>query len=81
MATRRIADGLPAAAIVDGMRGSHDMPHGAIVPDSPEYMWVAIRDALRRRQERACAQHPVCVEPADFAAAMRQVEDEVYNAD
>jgi hypothetical protein len=76
MTSRRSAGKLPAIAIVDAARE----PHGVIVADSPEYLWAAIHDALRRRQEGPRARPPVQAAPADFAAAMRRVEEEVYDA-
>jgi hypothetical protein len=75
--TRHSAAGkLPAIAIVDAARE----PYGVVVADSPEYLWAAIHDALRRRREGARARPPAHAAPADFAAAMRRVEEEVYDA-
>ncbi|MGH6887131.1 MAG: hypothetical protein ACREGK_13780 [Geminicoccales bacterium] len=73
MTTRRIADKLPAIAVVDGVHELYDV----IVADSPEYLWAAMHEALRRRRERA--QSSVQAGPVDFATAMRRVEDEVYD--
>jgi hypothetical protein len=65
---------LPAIRIVDE-------GYGVIVADSPELLWAAMQGALRRRQESPRAQLSVDAAPIDFAAAMRRVEDEVYDAD
>jgi hypothetical protein len=76
MTSRRSADKLPDIAIVDAARE----PYGVIVAASPEYLWAAIHDALRRRQEGPRVQPAAHAVPADFAAAMRRVEEEVYDA-
>ena len=76
MTRHSAADKLPAIAIIDAARE----PYGVIVADSPEYLWAAIHDALRLRQEGPRAQLPAHAAPADFAAAMRRVEEEVYDA-
>lgn len=68
------ADALPAIRIVDE-------GYGVIVADSPELLWAAMQGALRRRQESPRPQLSALAGPADFAAAMRRVEDEVYDAD
>jgi len=58
-----------AVAMVDAEGG----PLGFVVTDSPERLWAELQRALERRPATS-------VGPADFAAAMRRVEDEVYNA-
>ena len=71
--SRRPAGDLPAIRIVDE-------GYGVIVADSPDLLWTAMQDALRRRQESQRPQLSIQAGPADFADAMRRVEDEVYDA-
>jgi hypothetical protein len=75
MSRRPAAHELPAIRIVDE-------GYGVIVADSPDLLWAAMQDALRRRRE---SQRPLLAlhvaPPADFADAMRRVEGEVYDAD
>ncbi len=71
------AHDLPAIVILDGER----RPCGVVVADSPERLWAAMQGALRRqRSGREARQAAVVAGPLDFAAAMRRVEDEVYDA-
>jgi len=71
------AHDLPAIAILDGGR----RPCGVVVADSPERLWAAMQDVLRRqRSGREAGQAAVVAGPLDFAAAMRRVEEEVYDA-
>jgi hypothetical protein len=74
MSRRPAAHELPAIRIIDE-------GHGTIVADSPDLLWAAMQGALRRRQESPRPQLSVHAGPDDFAAAMRRVEDEVYDAD
>ena len=72
------AHDLPAIAVLDGRR----RPCGVVVADSPERLWAAMQDALRRqRSEQDLAPAAVIAGPLDFAAAMRRVEVEIYDAD
>jgi len=67
---------LPVIAIVDGERALRDV----IVADSPERLWAAMQGALRRLRDDPRARLSAVAGPVDFAAAMRRVEDEVYDA-
>ena len=73
MSRRSAAEDLPAIRIVDE-------GYGVIVADSPDLLWTAMQDALRRRQQGQRPQLSVHAGPVDFADAMRRVEDEVYDA-
>jgi hypothetical protein len=73
MSRRPAADALHSIRIVDE-------GYGVIVADSPQLLWDAMQGALRRRQEKR-PQLAAMAGPVDFAAAMRRVEDEVYDAD
>ena len=72
MSRRPAAEALHSIRIVDE-------GYGVIVADSPQLLWDAMQGALRRHQESQRAQ--LSAGPVDFAAAMRRVEDEVYDAD
>jgi hypothetical protein len=73
MSRRSAAEELPAIRIVDE-------GYGVIVADSPDLLWTAMQDALRRRRQDQRPQLSVHAGPVDFADAMRRVEDEVYDA-
>ena len=70
MTSRRPATEPPAIALIDVERG----PLGIVVAPSPERLWAELQSALDRRA--AAPQQ----EPLDFAAAMRRVEAEIYDA-
>lgn len=72
MSRRPAPEALPVIRIVDE-------GYGVIVADSPELLWAAMQCSLRRRQEGRPAPS-IHAGPVDFAAAMRRVEDEVYDA-
>jgi hypothetical protein len=74
MSRRPAAHDVPAIRIVDE-------GYGVIVADSPDLLWTAMQDALRRRRESRPPQLALHAPPADFADAMRRVEGEVYDAD
>lgn len=74
MSRRPAAIEMPAIRIVDE-------GYGMIVADSPDLLWTAMQDALRRRRESQQPQLSVHAGPVDFASAMQRVEDEVYDAD
>jgi hypothetical protein len=74
MPRRPATDALPAIRVVDE-------GYGVTVADSPDLLWTAIQDALRRRRDNQRPPLAVHARPADFADAMRRVEDEVYDAD
>jgi hypothetical protein len=62
-------------AVMNGVDG----PCGVVFADSPERLWAEMQVALRRARD---ARPPLSAiaGPVDFAAAMRRVEDEVYDA-
>ena len=74
MSRRPAARDLPAIRIVDE-------GYGVIVADSPDLLWAAMQDALRRRRESRQPQRALHAPPVEFADAMRRVEVEVYDAD
>lgn len=64
----------PVLAVIDGEHG----PCEVVVAESPERLWAEMQAALRRR--RLGRGTPGPAGPVDFAAAMRRVEAEVYDA-
>lgn len=77
MPARRDDHQQPTIALLDGRGG----PLGVVVAESAAHLWLEVQDALRRqRATRGAMQETSVATPVDFAAAMRLVEAEVYDA-
>lgn len=76
MSRRSEVHDVPVLAIV----GGDDARCEVVVAESPERSWGEMQAALGRRRVSGSAQGSAVAGPVDFAAAMRRVEAEVYDA-
>jgi hypothetical protein len=61
-------------------RNSARRPTGLGVAGWSEHLWAMMQGALRQRSRPGTGRSRVVTAPLDFAAAMRRVEVEVYDA-